>query len=236
MQQTGGNLRFDRIAVSTTVKPGTIFGKWTVLGENPNKRHGKVLCRCRCGIEREVLVQNLLAGRSSSCGCVSRECSDAVKPGADFVKWTVLGENPHTRHGMVLCRCVCGVEKMVFVSNLLMGLSKSCGCTLKLFPGMVQGKLYVIGHPWLDSLGRKRVKCYCECGRTYYPRTDDLYHGRIHSCRCFHFTSEYRLKMKEMAVSVQRGDQNKAVDFKDIQGLRKPITLSLPIPSLSKSL
>jgi len=237
MKQAESNLRFDRTGLSASVEPRAIFSRWTVLGENPHRRHGKVLCRCSCGIEREVLVQNLLTGRSSSCGCVSRECSyAAVKPGTIFGKWTVLGENPHTRHGKVLCRCECGTDKKVFVSNLLMGLSKSCGCTLRFFPGMVQGKLYVIGHPWLDSLGRKRVKCYCECGRTYYPRTDDLYHGRIHSCRCFHFTSEYRLKMKEMAASVQRGDQNKAVDFRDIHGPRKPITLSLPILSLSKSL
>ena len=198
------------------VRPGAIFNQWTVLGENPHKRHGMVLCRCSCGTEREVFVQNLLSGRSTNCGCASQECSDTVKPGAVFGKWTVRGENPHTRHGMVLCRCACGVEKMVIVSNLLMGLSKSCGCTPRFAPGMMQGQLYVIGHPWLDSMGRKRVKCYCECGRTYFPRTDDLYHGRIHSCRCFHFRSEYRLRMKEKAVASQRGvslDSNNGFGF-----------------------
>ncbi|MCK5133886.1 MAG: hypothetical protein KAR40_17260 [Candidatus Sabulitectum sp.] len=194
-----------KITSLVPVKLGAIFNLWTVLSENPHKRHGKVLCRCSCGTEREVFVHNLLSGRSTSCGCGSQESRDTVKPGAVFGKWTVLGENPHTRHGMVLCRCTCGVEKMVFVSNLLKGLSKSCGCTPQFAPGMMQGRLYVIGYPWLDSLGRKRVKCYCECSRTYFPRTDDLYHGQIHSCRCFHFRSEYRLRMKETAIASQRG-------------------------------
>lgn len=36
---------------------------------------------------------------------------------------TVLEKNPHKRHGKVLCRCACGTEKKVFVSNLRSGPS-----------------------------------------------------------------------------------------------------------------
>ena len=126
-----------------------------------------------------------------------------IKPGAIFGKWTVLEENPHKRHGKVLCRCECGRERKVFVSNLLSGLSTSCGCPKEYVPGMMQGKLFVDGYPWLDFKGRRRVKCICGCGRTYFPRTDDLFHGKIESCRCFHFTPEYRLKMREMALQRQ---------------------------------
>jgi hypothetical protein len=128
-------------------------------------------------------------------------CPQIVEPGAVFGKWTVIGKNPHSRHGKVLCRCACGREKKVFVSNLLSGLSTSCCCPPKVVPGMMQGKLFVVGHPWIDSKGRKRVKCYCECGRTYFPRTDDLVHAYIQSCRCFLFQPEYRLSMREKAVA-----------------------------------
>jgi len=124
----------------------------------------------------------------------------SVEPGAIFGKWTVLEQNPHKRHGKVLCRCACGREKKVFVSNLRSGLSRSCGCCNHVEPGMVQGKLTVQGYPWTDSNGRSRVKCRCECGKIYYPRTDDLVHGKIQSCRCAFFTPEYRLKMREMAL------------------------------------
>jgi len=188
--------------IQESIEPGSSFGKWVVVGENPHRRHGKILCCCECGTEREVLIQNLTSGRSSSCGCSSRCSCDKIKPGAVFGKWTVLEENPHTRKGAVLCRCACGREKLVLVSNLLQGLSKSCGCSPRIVPGMMQGRIYVVGHPWLDSKGRKRVKCYCECGRTWFPRTDDLLHGRTQSCRCFHFSPDYRRRMREKAVSV----------------------------------
>lgn len=52
--------------------PGTRFGRWTVLSESAR---GKVLCRCECGTEREVLVTNLQRGGSNSCGCARRETS-----------------------------------------------------------------------------------------------------------------------------------------------------------------
>jgi len=123
-----------------------------------------------------------------------------VEQGAIFGKWTVLERNPHKRHGKVLCRCVCGTEKKVYVSNLRSGLSKSCGCPTAILPGMVQGKLHIHGYPWIDSKGRKRVKCLCDCGRTYFPRTDDLLHGKIQACRCAHFSAEYRQKMREIAM------------------------------------
>lgn len=45
------------------------FGRWTLLEDSSGKRSEKVLCRCDCGTERRVLVGNLVAGYSRSCGC-----------------------------------------------------------------------------------------------------------------------------------------------------------------------
>lgn len=46
------------------------FGEWHVIEYAGDlKWH----CRCSCGTERDVLAQNLLNGRSSSCGCKSGE-------------------------------------------------------------------------------------------------------------------------------------------------------------------
>lgn len=45
---------------------------WTVIGEVIPGSHStppKVLCRCRCGIERLVIVKTLTNGTSKSCGC-----------------------------------------------------------------------------------------------------------------------------------------------------------------------
>ena len=35
------------------------------------------------------------------------------------------------QHTQYLCKCVCGKEKMVYGTNLSMGVSKSCGCLTK---------------------------------------------------------------------------------------------------------
>lgn len=54
---------------------GRKFGKWVVLPRDDfesNYRHCKWLVQCECGRLRLVPGQDLLNGRSSSCGCASR--------------------------------------------------------------------------------------------------------------------------------------------------------------------
>jgi hypothetical protein len=47
---------------------------WTVLNPQKVYRDNKVylLCRCECGVEKEVIIKNLKSGVSASCGCVGR--------------------------------------------------------------------------------------------------------------------------------------------------------------------
>lgn len=45
---------------------GKRFYQWTVLGEG--SRPDKYICRCNCGIVREVYFSNIRRGRSKSCG------------------------------------------------------------------------------------------------------------------------------------------------------------------------
>lgn len=53
---------------------GHRFGRWLVVARAPSRgRCSMWLCRCDCGIEREVMTQTLRNGQSSSCGCYSRE-------------------------------------------------------------------------------------------------------------------------------------------------------------------
>jgi hypothetical protein len=62
------------------INKGEKFGRWTVISEplKHKRTDGKKVriyywCRCICGVERKVLQQNLLNGRSESCGCWNRE-------------------------------------------------------------------------------------------------------------------------------------------------------------------
>lgn len=66
------------IRMFTTKKPidnGTRFGRWVVLAFTGRDRNGqnRWLCRCDCGVEREVTGTNLRRGLSQSCGCLQRE-------------------------------------------------------------------------------------------------------------------------------------------------------------------
>ena len=50
---------------------GSQFGAWIVLNEAPSRGYRKTWeCQCVCGEIREVDNQNLLLGRSNSCGCL----------------------------------------------------------------------------------------------------------------------------------------------------------------------
>lgn len=54
------------MAKTAEVMVGAVFGHWTVVGP-VNAR--KALCRCACGVQRDIWVDNLGRG-SGSCGCV----------------------------------------------------------------------------------------------------------------------------------------------------------------------
>lgn len=51
---------------------GEKFGCWEVIKEIKNR---KVLCKCRCGTEKEVHKKHLLSGNSTSCGCLRNQKS-----------------------------------------------------------------------------------------------------------------------------------------------------------------
>lgn len=56
------------------VEAGSIYGRWTVIGE-PFKSVARKLvrCRCECGNENDVVLASLLKGGTQSCGCLRVE-------------------------------------------------------------------------------------------------------------------------------------------------------------------
>ena len=58
------------------VKPGQVFGSWTVLSAEPFQKHGAlyVKARCTCGKERDVNLRMMEVGRSKRCkGCATQK-------------------------------------------------------------------------------------------------------------------------------------------------------------------
>ena len=52
---------------------GSVFGRLTVLKQVKNRKYTTWLCRCECGIEKEIMGRGLKAGRVVSCGCYARQ-------------------------------------------------------------------------------------------------------------------------------------------------------------------
>ena len=76
----------------TKIKTGQVFGHWTILGEvepricfNGYKRR-VVHCRCDCGTEKDIALENLTTGISnhcSKCGTKERDRNYRISKGAD---------------------------------------------------------------------------------------------------------------------------------------------------------
>lgn len=69
---------------------------WTILREAARNNAGqrRVLCRCTCGVEREVLFDNIKRGRTSGCGCAKvkdrhSRCNDG-NPSPTYISWQAM--------------------------------------------------------------------------------------------------------------------------------------------------
>jgi hypothetical protein len=98
-------------------------------------KRGEMLweCECSCGNRKTALSLDLRLGRVKSCGCLPRghkkgTANKSFAIGEKHNDWTIISKAP-AKHNTtyVLCRCVCGVEKVVNLHYIRKGLSKSCG-------------------------------------------------------------------------------------------------------------
>jgi hypothetical protein len=134
-----------------SVRPGERFGRLTVVEERLRERPGKAslweaVCVCDCGVEAIVLLQGLRKG-TQSCGCAKKRGTmterfretrgrprlSEVSPGDRFDRLTVIREEQRknstgSKRWHVVCVCDCGSEVDVLFSNLIRGITRSCGC------------------------------------------------------------------------------------------------------------
>ena len=117
---------------------GHKFGRLIVLRDGNGLFEGKkkrrsVICRCDCGVEKEVMLRYLTDGDTKSCGCLKKEQCLSVNKGDTFGFWTVLGEGVGYRYKgkktrTLKVQCICGKERGVSSSILHTRKSNSCGC------------------------------------------------------------------------------------------------------------
>jgi len=107
---------------------GQRFGYLTVVEDAGNHKqgHSQWLCQCDCGNGVVVVGSSLKNGHTKSCGCLYRP--NLI--GRKFGRLLVIDNAGHNRWKAAqwLCKCDCGTEKTVLGSNLVNGVTKSCGC------------------------------------------------------------------------------------------------------------
>lgn len=161
---------------------GQQFGEWIVIKDT---RPQYVLCRCSCGIEREVMKQTLKDGRSKSCG--HDFFTDSIT-GQQFGDWTVIKDY---NNGTVLVKCSCGLIKENRKHSIVHGISKSCGHSEKLI-GQQFGDWTVIED--LDNDRKKLCKCSCGTIRKIHPTLLKTGHTKSCGCNISKYTKETMLE------------------------------------------
>lgn len=52
---------------------GRVFGRLTVIGDDPREGHRFVVVRCECGTQKSTRLDGLMRGATKSCGCKKAE-------------------------------------------------------------------------------------------------------------------------------------------------------------------
>lgn len=150
---------------------GKHFGEWEVLEYLGNS---KWLCRCSCGVEKEILTGKLTSHQTMSCG--HSKLNDIT--GKHFGDWEVL---EYAGNMMWKCKCSCGTIREVYGKHLREGKSKSCGHNgnpKKMdLTDMDFGEYHVLRY-----YGDKKWLCQCSCGKIKAIDGYRLRNGFVTSC------------------------------------------------------
>jgi len=166
---------------------GQKINAWTVLRKDKNGW----FCQCQCGNTGVISTNNLLNNKSKSCGCSSWfDLIDKKLGRLTVIKYAETINN----HSYVWCKCDCGNEKKIKVSDLNKKYkpTRSCGCINKERIGKLN---------FVDITGKKYGKwtvikynnngnwlCKCECGTEKSMKASTLNSGLSKGCRnCFKF-------------------------------------------------
>lgn len=210
---------------------GQRFGRLVVIKRSKTKvKNNKGilwLCKCDCGIEKEIISSSLRRKTlpTRSCGCINKEnFSKLGKESAiDLVEQrfgrlvVVEKTNKRTAAGEViwLCKCDCNNYKKVSSGALKSHRVKSCGCLNKELiaergkrsfndlSGQRFGLLVVVKRiAQRLKTGNARFLCKCDCGNLTEVSSNNLLSKGVKSCGCL--ASESMRKNTEFLHLKQR--------------------------------
>lgn len=160
--------------------------------------------------------------------------------GKRFGSWIVIAESgtkDNTGCYEYLCKCDCGVERIVSGRRLRSGGSQSCGCEnrkkiiiankkrKKDLIGQRFGKLLVLEEDTNINHERTTWKCQCDCGNITFVTSSDLITGNTKSCGCMRSSSygENKIQtiLKEQNITYIKEYTNNTCKFPDTQYLAR---------------
>lgn len=118
-----------------------------------------VKCKCKCGNEKEYVLNRVRSGHTRSCGCILKE--DNVNfLNRKYGKLTViedLGRINNARRIKAICEC--GSIKEINLRSLKNGATQSCGCYLKEQSGKRSTKHGLSKHPLMKIWYAMKARC-----------------------------------------------------------------------------
>lgn len=121
------------------IPANTVFNNWCVIEEVEQRGKNRYfLCKClNCELVSEVAISVLK--RKHTKGCIN--CNKILEGNRNLIakknlvgnkynRLTVLSFDSRDKRGnyKYLCRCDCGVEKVIYGKELVNGRTQSCGC------------------------------------------------------------------------------------------------------------
>lgn len=185
------------------------FGKLTVIERDLSKKGGAAywICKCECGTIKSIRGSNLTKTKNptKSCGCLIKERKNenidiTSQIGKIYGKLIVIKrdltkEIGHGKSSYWICKCECGNEVSVSLSNLTRGKTKSCGC-LKRDMLIAKNTKDISNQRFGMVVAKERLsklsphhsflwRCECDCGNNnYICSAENLLSGKIYSCGC----------------------------------------------------
>jgi hypothetical protein len=125
-------------------KIGETHGRLTITGTTRlEEGRYKMVCKCKCGKQKEVWYRCLKSGTTTSCGCfhkeiVSKSAKSIKHPkkdgdaksriGETHNRLTITGIEKRGRNYWMLCQCQCGNTTSARYPFIKSGNTTSCGC------------------------------------------------------------------------------------------------------------
>ena len=183
--------------IKTISLEGKRFGRWVVQDKICCKNRQRLWeCVCDCGTRRYVNENNLISGKTLSCGCISKENGKKRirdLTGKRFGNLEVIDQAPN-KNGRVAwnCICECGRRCVVTGHDLTQGHTASCGNRIHVvgkhicdLSGKVFGRLTALNPTEeRDYKGSVMWNCRCICQSELLVSQDALVNGRKKSCGC----------------------------------------------------